>query len=130
MFVTHIHPRFCDTDAMGHIGNTVIPVWLLEGREQLLALFAPDMDFSERGLVLVRTEIDFLGELRFGADVEVFTSLAALGNSSLTVQQEIHQHGVRRVQARSVMVHFDARSRRALPIPDTLRPELEKHLVD
>src|SRR5690606_36585094 len=97
MFVTHIHPRSCDTDAMGHIGNTVIPVWLLEGREQLLALFAPDMDFSERGLVLVRTEIDFLGELRYGADVEVFTSLAALGNSSLTVQQEIHQHGVRRV---------------------------------
>lgn len=128
MFRTRIHPRFCDTDALGHISNTVIPVWLLEGRESLLRLFVPDLDFRKASLVVVRTEIDFPAELRFGTDVEVTTALAKIGNSSLVVVQEIFQGEACACRARTVMVNFDAVNRRAQPIPDALRPQLEAHL--
>ena len=130
MFRTRIHPRFCDTDALGHIGNTVVPVWLLEARESLLKLFVPDLDFRKSSLVVVRTEIDFLGELRFGADVEVTTALEKIGNSSLVVLQEVHQDDVARCRARTTMVNFDAQARRSQPIPDAVRKQLEEHLVE
>lgn len=129
LFRTRIHPRFCDTDALGHIGNTVVPVWLLEGRESLLKLFVPDNDFRKASLVVVRTEIDFLGELRFGADVEVTTALERIGNSSLVVLQEVHQDGAARCKARTTMVYFDAQARKSQPIPDAVRSQLEEHVV-
>ena len=129
MFRTRIHPRFCDTDALGHISNTVVPVWLLEGREALLRLFVPDLDFRKSSLVVVRTEIDFPAEIRFGTDVDLTTALEKIGNSSLVVVQEIHQGSTCVCRARTVMVHFDAQARRAQPIPDALRPQLEEHLV-
>ena len=129
MFRTRIHPRFCDTDALGHIGNTVIPVWLLEGRESLLRLFAPDLDFRQAGLVVVRTEIDFLAEIRFGSDVEVTTALEKIGNSSLVVLQEVHQDEAPRCRARTVMVNFDTQARRSRPIAPGVRAQLEEHLV-
>jgi acyl-CoA thioester hydrolase len=129
LFRTRIHPRFCDTDALGHIGNTVVPVWLLEGREALLRLFVPDLDFRKASLVVVRTEIDFLGELHFGADVEVTTAIEKIGNTSLVVVQEVIQLAAVRCRARTVMVNFDARTRASRPIPDAVRKELEEHLV-
>lgn len=129
MFRTRIHPRFCDTDALGHIGNTVVPVWLLEGRESLLRLFSPALDFRQGGLVVVRTEIDFLAEIRFGADVEVTTALEKIGNSSLVVCQEVHQDDEARCRARTVMVNFDTQTRRARAIPEPVRRQLEEHLV-
>ena len=129
LFRTRIHPRFCDTDALGHIGNTVVPVWLLEGRESLLKLFVPDLDFRKSSLVVVRTEIDFLGELRFGADVEVTTALEKIGNSSLVVLQEVHQDGEVRCRARTTMVNFDAQARKSQPITDAVRRQLEEHRV-
>lgn len=129
MFRTRIHPRFCDTDALGHIGNTVVPVWLLEGRESLLKLFVPDNDFRKASLVVVRTEIDFTGELRFGADVEVTTALEKIGNSSMIVLQEVIQDDEVRSKARTTMVYFDAVSRKSQPIPDALRAQLQEHLA-
>ena len=129
LFRTRIHPRFCDTDALGHIGNTVVPVWLLEGRESLLKLFVPDLDFRKSSLVVVRTEIDFLGELRFGADVEVATALEKIGNSSLVVLQDVHQDGEVRCRARTTMVNFDAQARKSQPITDAVRKQLEEHRV-
>lgn len=129
MFRTRIHPRFCDTDALGHIGNTVIPVWLLEGREPLLRLFVTDLDFRQASLVVVRTEIDFLAELRFGSDVEVTTAVEKIGNSSLVVLQEVFQDDAARCRARTVMVNFDTQTRRSQPIPEGIRRQLEEHLV-
>lgn len=129
MFRTHIHPRFCDTDALGHIGNTVVPVWLLEAREGLLKLFAPDLDFRKASLVVVRSEIDFLAELHFGTDVTVTTALEKIGNTSLVVLQDVLQDDVVRCRARTVMVNFNAQSRSAQPISDTLREKLEEHRV-
>lgn len=129
MFHTRIHPRFCDTDAMGHIGNTVVPVWLLEGREALLRLLVPDLDFRRASMVVVRSEIDFLAELHFGSDVDLTLALEKVGNSSLVVLQEIRQGDSLACRARTTLVYFDTQTRRSQPIPEALRPVLELHRV-
>lgn len=129
LFRTHIHPRFCDTDALGHIGNTVVPVWLLEGRESLLKLLVPDLDFRESSMVVVRTEIDFIGELQFGFDVEITTAVEKIGNSSITVTQDVHQQHEVRCRSRTVLVNFNTRTRKSLPITANVRTALQAHLL-
>lgn len=127
MFTTRIHPRFSDTDALGHINNTVIPVWFLEAREPVLRLFSPQLSLREAALAVVRIEVDYLAETRFGEDVEVRTRVARLGNSSLQLAQEVWQG--ERVTARGLatLVNFDPVTRRARPIPEDVRAELERH---
>ena len=36
MFTTVITPRVSETDGMGHINNTVIPIWFEAGRKGIL----------------------------------------------------------------------------------------------
>jgi acyl-CoA thioester hydrolase len=127
MFSTRIHPRFSDTDALGHINNTVIPVWFLEAREPVLRLFSPTLDLRQAALAVVRIEVDYLAETRFGADVEVRTRVARLGNSSLQLAQEVWQEGTLTARGLATLVNFDPVQRRASPIPESVRTVLEQH---
>lgn len=128
MFTTQIHPRFSDTDALGHINNTVIPVWLLEAREPVLRLFSPSLDMTEAALAVVRIEVDYVAEIRFGSDVEVRTEVAKLGNSSLQLAQEVWQGGKLSARGLATLVNFDPQQRCAMRIPDAVRTQLQQHL--
>jgi acyl-CoA thioester hydrolase len=128
MFTTQIHPRFSDTDALGHINNTVIPVWFLEAREPVLRLFSPSLDMSEAALAVVRIEVDFIAEIRFGSDVEVRTEVAKLGNSSLQLAQEVWQDGKLTARGLATLVNFDPQQRRSTAIPAAIRAQLQQHL--
>ena len=44
MLVDTITPRFCDTDALGHISNTTLPVWFEGARDPIFRWFTPDLD--------------------------------------------------------------------------------------
>ncbi|MGB1221953.1 MAG: acyl-CoA thioesterase [Alcanivoracaceae bacterium] len=126
--LTHtIRPRFCDTDALGHINNTVIPVWFLEAREPVLRMFAPDADLQRGGIAVVRVELDYLAETRFGEDVSIHTVVSHIGNSSFRLAQEVHQGDTVTARGLTTLVNFDARSRRAAPIPDDARAALQAH---
>ncbi|MDF1630514.1 MAG: thioesterase family protein [Alcanivoracaceae bacterium] len=127
MFSSSIHPRFSDTDALGHINNTVIPVWFLEAREPVLRLFSPSLDVAKAALAVVRIEVDYVAETRFGSDVEVITKVAKLGNSSLQLAQEVWQEGTLTARGLATLVNFDPRERRATAIPDHVRAALAEH---
>lgn len=107
----------------------MVPVWLLEGRESLLKLLVPDLDFRESSMVVVRTEIDFIGELQFGFDVEITTAVEKIGNSSITVTQDVHQQHEVRCRSRTVLVNFNTRTRKSLPITANVRTALQAHLL-
>ena len=128
MFSTRIHPRFSDTDALGHINNTVIPVWFLEAREPVLRLFSPTLDMQIAALAVVRIEVDYLAETRFGSDVEVRTRVARLGNSSLQLAQEVWQDGNLTARGLATLVNFDPQARRSAPIPEAVRQTLSGHM--
>ena len=130
MWTTTIRPRFCDTDAFGHINNTVIPVWFLEAREPVLRLFAPEGDMTAGGMAVVRIEVDYLDEIHFGQDVEVRTRVEHIGNSSFRLAQEAHQQGSCRARGRSTLVHFNPRTRQAESIPGEIRALLEEQKAD
>ena len=130
VFSIDINPRFCDTDAMGHINNTVYPVWFLEGRESILKIFNPSLSTDEVSLVLAKSEIEYLGEVFFRKSVEVRTYVLRTGVSSVLVGQEVWQDGNLKATATATMVNFDKRTRKSLPIPNEIKQELSKHLLE
>lgn len=130
MFSIEINPRFCDTDAMGHINNTVLPIWFLEGRESILKVFNPSLSTEAVSLVLAKIEIEYLGEIFFGKPVEIHTFVLRIGTSSVLVGQEAWQDETLKATATATMVNFDKSTRKSLPIPSDIKDRLSQHLLE
>lgn len=129
MFSEIISPRFCETDALGHINNTVLPVWFEKAREPLFRLFIPDMTLQDWCLIVARLEVTFKSQLHFGHDVQIRTGLERIGNSSIVVAQQAWQRQQLCAEGSAVLVHFDYHRQKATAIPEAIRQALSKHLA-
>lgn len=129
MFSYTITPRVADTDALGHINNTVLPCWFEEARTPLFRILNPTMDFSKWNLILARMEVDYLRQIFFHSPVVVNTWISRMGNSSFDVTQELLQDGNVCARSKNVIVHFDFKTQKSLPIVGGMRDDLEKHLI-
>jgi len=58
-----LRPRFSETDALGHISNTTLPVWFEAGREELFRRIHPAMTLEEWPLILARYEVDLKSQM-------------------------------------------------------------------
>ena len=130
MFALSINPRFCDTDAIGHINNTVYPVWFLEGRESILKIFNPSLSTEEVSLVLAKLEIEYIDEMFFGKTVEIRTFVLRVGTSSVLVGQEAWQSEALCATATATIVNFDKHTRKSVPIPGDIKEGLVKYLLE
>jgi acyl-CoA thioester hydrolase len=131
MFKTKVTPSFGDIDGMKHVNNNRILEWFELGGLDIYRYFTPDLDldFENWKLIMVRKEADFVGQLRFGEDVEIRTYLLKIGNSSFTVGNEVWQSNELKAKGKTVIVHFDYVSQKSVPIPDDVRKKLEEHLI-
>lgn len=129
MFTYQVEPRFSETDALGHINNTVVPVWFEQGRTPIFALFNPDLALNKWNLILKKMEVDFVAQIYLYSPVEIRTTLSAVGNTSMTIHQEVWQKEKLVAQGDCVMVHFDYETQAKAPIPDDVREKLLKHLA-
>lgn len=131
MFSTTVSLRFGDIDGLGHVNNTVLPIWFEIGRNPIFRLFSPDLDLSPDvwHLILVRTEFDFLRQMYFRSEVEIRTFIAKIGNSSFTVGHEAWQEGELKVKGQAVLVYYDFKLQKAIPLPDSIREVLKAHML-
>lgn len=127
MWINTLEPRFVETDALGHINNTVLPVWFEDARTPLFEMFCPGMDPNNWHLIIAKIEVDFLGELFYGKTVEIRTYMKKIGNSSMVIGHEAWQEGEMRAEGSAIMVHFDHDTKSSKPIPDNIRTVLEQH---
>jgi acyl-CoA thioester hydrolase len=116
--------RYGDLDPQGHVNNAVFATYFETGRVHMFRL--PDLGVGVAGasLILARTEIDFLHELRWPGHVEIGTGIEAFGRSSFPVQQAIFRDGTCVATGRATLVFFDLATRRSRP----LAPELVQRL--
>lgn len=128
MFETIIHPRVSETDAVGHINNTVVPVWFEAGRRDFFAVFGPADDFSQWRMIVASFTVDFEHELTYPAPVTVRAWVERLGNSSLTLYEEMHQHGRRCAVGRTTYVNVDPSSKRPERVSEAARAALLPHM--
>ena len=121
-----ITPRISETNITGHIGHTVIPVWLEDGYDEIIRLFSQDL--AEPSLITVNMNMDFLHEIFFGEDVEIITSVKKIGTSSFILHQEVYQDRILCVRASTTLVHFDYSTHKPDSIPKTARDILKGHV--
>lgn len=130
MFKTIIEPRVSETDGVGHINNTTIPVWLEAGRNPLFKLFTPDDSFQNWKMIILKMNVEYVSQIYFGKNAEISTWINKIGNSSLELYEEIHQDGRLCAKGTAVYVNFNLQTQKSEPIPSHLREELAKHLYE
>ncbi len=118
MSIEVITPRFCETDALGHINNVSYAAWLEQGRA---GFFIESKDPFDTRLILAKLEINYRSEAFHGTQVEVHTHLARLGNSSFTLSQNIYQKQLLVVEASAILVQFDFKNKKSMPFNDERR---------
>ncbi|MBC7185133.1 MAG: acyl-CoA thioesterase, partial [Marinobacter sp.] len=62
MFHLELEPRFSDTDALGHISNTTLPVWFEQARTPVFRIFHPTLEADTWPLIIARLEIDLMAQ--------------------------------------------------------------------
>jgi acyl-CoA thioester hydrolase len=130
MFSERLQPRFSDTDALGHINNTVFAVWFEGARQPVFRIFTPELDLQHWPLIIASIKLDYHAQTHYGAEVEIRSYISRIGSSSFDVYQEAWQGGVKTVSGTAVMVQFNYVSNAAMPITAAQKQQLEQHLPD
>ena len=128
MFETVLEPRVSETDGIGHINNTTIPVWFEAGRHEIFRIFTPDHSFKNWRMIILSMNVDYEQQIYFGYKVTVKTWVKRIGNSSLELYEEIWQRGKRCAKGTSVYVNFNVDKQKSESIPEGIRGQLEEHL--
>ncbi len=125
MYSMSFVPRFSETDAFGHINNTVLNVWFEAARGPLFEIFYDKNEsLQTMNLILARTEVDFVAQIFYGHEVEVQTHIESIGNSSFVVAHEAYQKGELVAKGKAVQVHFDHDTQRSKPLTEELKERL------
>lgn len=123
-----ISPRFSDTDALGHINNTVFAVWFEGARQDVFKIFTPELNLRQWPLIIASIKLDYHAQTHYGAEVEIRTFISRIGGSSFDVYQEAWQHGVKTVSGTAVLVQFNYVSNKAVTISAEQKQQLTQHL--
>ncbi|GAB3053085.1 acyl-CoA thioesterase [Virgibacillus ainsalahensis] len=130
MYKKIIEPRVSETDAVGHINNTTLPIWFEAARNPIFKLFTPDDAFEKWRMIILHTSVDYERQIYFGKDVEVYTWVKRIGNTSLELYEEIHQDGNLCAKGKAIYVNYNRKKGKSEPIPAKVREELEEHLYE
>jgi len=130
MFKRTLSPRFAETDALGHLSNTTLPIWFEDAREPIFQIFNPELNLASWNLILARIEVDFVRQIYYGSEVVIRTYVIKVGNTSFTLLQEAWQKGELAARGTATMVYFDYASQHSAKIPEIYREQLEVHKLE
>ncbi len=121
-------PRFSETDALGHINNTVLPVWFEVARAPIFKFFTPDLNPRDWKLIIAKIEVSFVGELFYSHEVSIKTSVEHIGSSSFVLRQEAWQQDKCCAIGKTVLVRYDFITKSATPLSTLEKLALQAHL--
>ena len=121
--------RWADLDLLGHVNNVRYVEYAQEARIKFITLLDATGVLPRRPMVVARQEVDHVRVLELTPEpVQVRVQLAAVGRSSITVDQVVEDApgGAGHVYARvrSVVVGFDAAAGRSRPLEEAERDAL------
>jgi acyl-CoA thioester hydrolase len=129
MFSMTVEPRFVETDALGHINNTVLPVWFEQARTAIFKIFTPNLAIDQWELILAKIDVSFLKQIYYGIDVEIRTFIQSIGNSSFVVFHEAWQENAKVAEGSAVMVNFDHDIQKSKQLSENIKQKLQEHLI-
>lgn len=109
-----VQRRFADLDALGHINNAAIAIYLEMARMERLGPLITARQEGSIGCVLAEISIRYLRELHPGDEMlRVCTMIQRVGRSSMTIMGGVFEHDICIAMARQVVVQIDEATRRS-----------------
>jgi acyl-CoA thioester hydrolase len=134
LFTLRLTVRFRDCDPLGHVNHAVYLTYLEQARfmlwrAQLGFVVRSDEDKHDQsrpGFILARAEVDYRAQARYGDELDVRLSLAGFGRTSFTYAYEVADvpTGTLVATAKTVLVRFDYREQKPVPLDDATRAAL------
>ena len=116
--------RFNEVDMLGVCNNSVYLVYFDEARFKYIkevGLMPEGGWFSDGRLYfIVRNEINYFEHARFDDELNVYTRITLIRDSSLTYEHIIENAKTKKIIADGlgVLVHVDPKTRKSAPFPD------------
>lgn len=125
-----IPTRWSDLDALGHVNNTRFFTFDESARldyfEGIEGATPRQWNESGSGLILARIECDFIAQLHHPAQVDAGFRIARMGRSSMSTIGGMFAGDKLVAVTRGVLVWFDYRAQKSLPIPDVVRAAIRR----
>ena len=130
-FYHPIEVYYGDLDPQGHVNNAKHLTYFEQARIAYLlelGLFTKDQSFMEIGVILADVHITYLEPIYFGQNIKVGVHVAELRNKSMTWEQNIVDidTGKEIAKGEVVMVTYDYREGKTIPIPQDWREKISK----
>jgi acyl-CoA thioester hydrolase len=132
MFSIKVFPRFGDIDVLGHVNNTVLPVWFELARTPIMKIFDPELALDRRTfpLIMAHTDFDFTDQIYLKHEVEIKTWILKIGTKSITVYHEAWQQERLCTKGNCVIVYYDFNTEKTAPLPEGKKKMLSEHLLN
>lgn len=125
-FSLDIQPRFNETDGLGHINNTVLPVWFEAAREPIFEIFNPSLDLTKWNLIVAGFTIAYTSPTNYGTVVLIKTWISRVGNASFEVAQQSWQGGKQTAEVKTTLVYYDYNIDKSQAITDDVKQQLSQ----
>ncbi|MFN6039927.1 MAG: acyl-CoA thioesterase [Bacteroidota bacterium] len=133
---TEIQIRFKDIDAQGHVNNANHLTYAEVARvEYFKKVLGENINWNKTGLLLARTEIDYLEPIFLNDSVSVSSSVGRLGTKSFDMYNLIFKNTSNgqktSAKIKSVFVCYDYELKSSIMVPEEWRLnfiKFEKHL--
>ncbi len=114
--------RFSDLDALNHVNNAVFNTYFEEARLRFLGeATSLAREFKNgKSFVLVRAEIEYLGQIKFPETLLIGSGLEKIGHSSVIGVQAIYSAKTKQIlsAARTTGVWFDIAKQKPTKLPE------------
>jgi acyl-CoA thioester hydrolase len=120
-----IQVRFSDIDVMGHVNNAVYLSYFEMARVIFFSeLLGEQWDWKKDGVLLRKTEIEYIKPLLLHEQPEIFIYTNKIGNKSFELGYELKVLDEIRTTGSSVLVSFDSTKMITTELPQKLKEVL------
>jgi acyl-CoA thioester hydrolase len=130
-----IQVRFADIDKLGHVNNAKYLTYFEIARMQFFEdefKNITDLDWKTKGLILAKTEVEFLSPILLEDLVEIETYCTKIGNKSFELAYRVFKkrNNERTLAAKgsSVLVAYNYIDQKSIPLEESWKNELKRFM--
>ena len=126
-----IEIRFADIDAFGHVNNAVFLTYFEQARVRYFDdVLGWDYDWSKEGVIVARSEVDYILPVHFRDTLTMYTGCSRIGNKSFDISYQALRtdnkgNEILVADGVTVMVAFDYVNGKSIEVPALWKDKLE-----
>ncbi len=132
-FKTSVRVRTYEVDWQGIVHNTIYMLYCEVGRVEYLKHIGAALDLnkvnSSNRVVLSRNEIDYKSPARFDMEIDVYTRIAEIGNTSFIFEGMLRDAATDTLIAKNRAFHvwLHPQNGKPIPVPEEFRRLVRSH---